>query len=428
VAKIPKPKAPTIKQLRWAEAETTFTGVDFDTPEKQSEAAKWLQSQYKFTRQEIANFTGITFRTVQTRLKQYPAFVLSKAIPTGILDYTEEPFEEVVEDALESRVTAAAAKQAKADVAEEILMQKIVERIAPLLPIKPDLAAIDKLFKEFKPNRVKGRAEEVMVATMSDLHLCLANESHSYERGLEANRQFMKTVIRLADLHRANFNVTTLHINALGDLIQGTANYPSQKWDVDRPAVDQAEAITEVMVENIEVALLHFEKVVINWGNGNHEYIVGKKVNPDPAHSSWGQVAVRALMWAFRHNKRVTFNVPTTWYQVVNIAGSKFMLTHGHAMTGSGTFDGIVATARKWADVVEPHDYLVMGHFHRLAKLPLPKVHGSSKQRAVYMNGTAVDSDDFIQQMGGSPVTQWWVFFVREGRGITAEHSVDLYE
>ena len=431
MAKIPKEKKPTIKETRWMEAEELFEGVDFDTPPRQSEAAHYLQAELKFTRLEIANFVGITFRTVQTRLKQYPGFAVSGDIPTGILDpyyYHKDALVEVIEDELESRQGAAALKAGKLATAAEIQLQKIVDRIAPLLPTKSDLAHIDKLAKEFRVAKVRGRHEEVMVATMSDLHLCLSTDDHTYEKGLAANNRFMHKVVRLAELHRANFDVRTLHLNALGDLIQGTANYPSQKWDVDRPAVDQAEAIVEVMVGNIEIGLLNFDNVVVNWANGNHEYIVGKKVNPDPDHSSWGQVAVRALMWAFRHEKRVTFNVPTTWYQVVNIAGSRFMLTHGHAMAGSGTFDGIVSTARKWADVVEPHDYLMIGHFHRCASLPLPKSHGSNLQRMAYINGTAVDSDDFIQQMGGSPRTQWWVFFVRQGRGITAEHRVNLYE
>ena len=44
------------------------------------------------------------------------------------------------------------------------------------------------------------------------------------------------------------------------------------------------------------------------------------------------------------------------------------------------------------------------------------------------MNGTAVESDEFLEQFGSSPTTQWWVLFVNEKRGVTAEYGVDLYD
>lgn len=434
MAPTPKERKPTATEQKLEYAYTWAAAAGhFATLPGEAEACKVLQQKFKLTRAQIALVLGLTERQAQTRLKQYRKYVATGEIPSkefANLGVQSEPFpiREVIEDEFERREGAAATKQAKVLIDNDILMEKIADRIAALLPSKSDLSKIDKLYKATRPKSVRGRGEECAVATMSDLHLCLTTHDHDYERGMRANDTFVRKVISLTDLHRHHCNVRTLHLNALGDLIQGTANYPSQRWDVDRPSVDQAEALVAVMVRNIETFLLHFDNVVVNWANGNHEYIVGKKQTTDPDISSWGQVAVRALVWAFRHNSRVTFNIPKTWYQIVDIAGSKFMLTHGHAMAGSGSFDSIVATARKWADVVPPHDYLILGHFHRLASLPLPKAYGSRIQRAVYVNGTAVGSDEFIEKMGGSPVTQWWLFFVKQGRGVTAEHKINLYE
>lgn len=400
----------------------------------QSEAANLLKTRLSLTRNEIADVLGLSVRQVMSRLHRYKYFVANGEIPSKEVnwDYAgDSPFASVVEDEQERLEKNALNREAVETVRRNIFEEKLAEAVAPIVAqARANVPAIERLHRDYCKTHAKKpkTAEQDVVAVMSDLHLELNTPGHPQEKSYTAVDNFVATVLRLTELHRETNRVNTLHLLALGDLIQGTSNYPNQRWDVLIPAIDQAEKMTALLVIALERLAVHFETVEVWWGNGNHEYINPKKTNTDPDQASWGTVIARALKWAFRDNKRIKFHIPETWYSVADIKGSRFLLTHGHSVKGSGNFDGLVAQCRKWADVLPAHDYVVMGHFHRTASLPLPRAFGSTKHRYLYMNGTAVESDEFLEQFGGSPVSQWWCFFVNEKRGITAEYKVDLYD
>ncbi len=400
--------------------------------EAQAEAAYILKSNLRLSRQEIADVLGLTLRQAMTRLSRYKYLVAKGLIPTAELSwaYSTAPIAEVVEDEQERLEKSSVNREATQSIRREILEDKLATAVAPLLAqAQKNVPAIERLHRDLlKKQRAPKTAPQDVVATMSDLHLELNTPGHPREKSYHAVDNFVATVLRLTELHRQTNPVNTLHLLALGDLIQGTSNYPNQRWDVLEAAVDQAERLTKLLVGVIETLAVHFKTIEIHWGNGNHEYMSPKKTNPDPDQSSWGTVIARSLKWAFRDNPRIQFHIPETWYSIANVRGYRFLLTHGHAVKGSGSIDGLISQCRRWADVLPEHDYVVMGHFHRLAKAPLPRRSTSAHHRYLYMNGTAVESDEFLEQFGSSPVSQWWVFFVNDKRGVTAEYSVDLYD
>jgi predicted phosphodiesterase len=426
-------KKPTEREQRIEKAQDLF----YNCPEShaaQAEACMYLKTRLRLSRQDIALVLGLSFRTVMTRLHRYKFYVAEGQIPSKelSLSYGDSPLTEVMDEEAERLEKNALNREATQTIRREIFEERLSDAIAPLLAqAEANVPAIEKLHRDYlkhKCNKTPKTAAQEVVAVMSDLHLELNTHGHPQSKSYEAVDTFVEKVLRLTDLHRQTNRVDTLHLLALGDLIQGTANYPNQRWDVLVPAIDQAENMTELLVKILERLSVHFERIIVWWGNGNHEYLNPKKQNTDPDQASWGTVIARALKWAFRGNKRIEFNIPETWYSVANIMGSRFLLTHGHAVKGAGSIDGLIAQCRKWADVLPAHDYVVMGHFHRLATAPLPRAFGSTKHRYLFMNGTAVESDEFLEQFGSSPVSQWWVFFVNEKRGITAEYKVDLYD
>ncbi len=415
------------KQQSLDSARDLFVNPPTDIVE-QAEAAKYLKDTLSLTRPEIALTLGITDRQVKTRLVEWKNYVLKGQIPTGMLPLGNAiPMEEVIFDVESKALETKLNKESTLIAKEDIFLTKLTTAIAPYLPTKHDLTAVEKLYREaFSGPRTHKEEEEEAVATMSDLHLYLTEKDHTVATGLQANDNFMKKVLRLTELQRSHCRVDTINLNVIGDMTQGTANFSNQRWTVDRPACDQAEGFTEVLVKDINLLLVNYGKVKVNVRNGNHGYIVPGKTSPDPAHSNWDTVIGRSIKWAFKDHPRVEINLSEDWYTIVEVMGTKILLTHGHDISGGGNFDQLIRTVNKWQAILPEFSICIMGHFHRIACLPLPREHGSTKPRTLYTNGTAVISDSFLQRMGGSPTSQWWLMFFGK-RGLTNEYRVDLY-
>ena len=424
-------REPSVKQVLAEEAQIRFQDVQFkslDLPE-QSEVAHILKNRYKFTRQQIADFMGLTHRTVMTRLHTYKLYAAEGRIPSGHFAEgagEEAPLQSVLLDEVERQNRSAATKLSNIFLRGDILEQRLIAAMAPQLPTPADIKAVEALYKSAKRSKFKTnpKSEEMAMATISDLHLGLDTAQHPYKKAIEANDNYVRRVIKLTDLHRANFRVKTIHLNLLGDLIQGSsANYPSQRWDTTIPAAIQIERATEVYVRTIETFLIDFDEVIVNCSPGNHGNLAKDQTDP----GNWETIMHRSLRWAFRDNKRVKFNIEEDdFFQVVDVMGVKFLLMHGHALKG-GAFEQLITSFRKYADILPAFRYAIIGHFHRFARLPLPRQHGSTAERTLYLNGTAAERDDHIEKSGGSPTPLYWLFFV-EPKGITSEAAVRLYE
>lgn len=397
----------------------------------QAEAAMILKTDLKMTRQQIADALGLSHRQVMARLHRYKFFVASGEIPTTELDWhygNERPEVSILDEEEERLEKNALNREANSIIRADIFEEKLAEAIAPSLPSKLDLKALDKLHKQFRSARPKSKGEEeVAMATISDAHFGLTNPSFNLEMAKEALRTYLRKVIRLTELHRMQCPVKTIHLNLNGDNIQGSgSNYPNQRWDTVLSVVDQCEVFTEVAVEFIESLLVEYDNVVVNCQYGNHGYLAPKSSNTEPDHANYETLIHRALAWAFRGNSRVQFNVGLEWFQILDILGQRFLLTHGHAMKGAGSLDGMVAVVRKWADILPEFDHVIVGHFHRLNRLALPREYGRPRQRTLYMNGTTVKGDTFIQQFGSAHTNEYWFKFIGSQR-VTAEYAVELY-
>src|SRR5271165_3803608 len=131
-------KQPTMKQILLEEAQARFKGIQFqslDYPE-QSEAAYILKTQFKFSRQQIADFMGLTHRTVMTRLHTYKLFVGQGRIPSGKFNFevAEPALEAIMLDEVERQNRAIATKQSNIFLRGDILEQRLVAACAPNLP------------------------------------------------------------------------------------------------------------------------------------------------------------------------------------------------------------------------------------------------------------------------------------------------------
>jgi len=430
-------KGPTKAEIKLAEANETLGDLcanPLRSIEAESEAAMYLKTKLKFTRQQIADFLGLSHRQVMTRLHMYALYAERGSIPTaeyagrfGKTTSEETPREGVILDEMERQTRSVVTKIKNDLMRSDILQQRIVDACVLKLPSAANMGAVEELYAAATRTRSKTKgSEQTAIAGNSDLHLCLQNANHTFEDGMRANDNYVKKVIRLTDIQRNSFPVSKLHYNVLGDNLQGTANFPHQKWDVDRASIDQAEALAEVLVKNIQTYLIHFDELTVNLVWGNHAKIIQNNV--DPLHSNWEQVAHKMVQFAFRDNPRVKFNFATTWWLHVDVMGTGMLLTHGDAAKGASGLDSIVNLYRKWSDILPPYDIAFQGHIHRFNRLALPRKFGTRRPRTLYIHGTAVKEDEHTSQFGGSPSNQWWIIFVNKERGVTVEYAADLYD
>jgi len=423
------------REQRVSDAYKFIEGANFDSFAAQCELVKYLQDEYKLTRNEIAIVTGYTKRQVKTRLSsgllscvtqgqvpsnEFNSFISNRNGTSTIVD-------EFVADELNKRENSELGSKARRLFNQSLFVDRLAEAIARQLPTQGAIDRVNDLWAHYREPFKELQDElpqQIAMITQSDSHFFQVSESFNTSIAMQANALFFDRVFDRTSRQRSSYRIETLHMNLLGDNMQGTANYDNQRWDTDRCAIDQAEALTAIYVDNIFRALLHFETIVVNGMPGNHGKIVSKSTDPD--HSNWETVVLRSIRWAFRNEPRVTFNLTDDWYQVIDAMGQKFLLTHGHALHGAGSYENIIGTIRKWQDTLEYFDYVVLGHFHRLAKIPLTRNKTNPKHRFVFVNGCYPTEDSFIEKFGASHTNLQWLFFVGE-HGITDAIDIELY-
>lgn len=408
-----------------------FKGKKFETFEGQCEAAKYIQDKHKLGRADIALILELSERQVKTRLSSGLLNCVAKGLIPSVEFESKTGFSskaaiEVLKDEDAKSENLKLGSEARNVLKMSHFSDKLLAAIGSQLPSEEMLERLKLYAASFKTFRVnnENRPTKIAMATMSDAHFFQVSGTFNPEVAQKANFMYFHQVFERTRLARMHSNIDTIHLNLLGDNMQGTANYDNQRWDADRPSIDQAEWLTKIYVGNVIACLQHFDHVVINGMPGNHGKIT--KNSTDPDYSNWETVVLRSLQWAFRTHNRVTFNLTDDWYQIIEANGQKFMLTHGHAMHGAGNYDNVVSTIRKWQDTLEYFDYVVLGHFHRLAMLPLTRNKSNPKHRFVFMNGCYPTEDSFIEKFGASHTNLQWLFFIGEA-GITDAIDIELY-
>jgi hypothetical protein len=397
----------------------------YETPPEdiieQSIAARYLRVDLKLTLNDISTVLKLTKRQVQTRLYEYKHYVAKGLI-------SNEALEEAVLDEDERLARGLLNVETKEALEGQIFESRLAERLAGVTPSDHDLSEIRTMYETLKKQRpsIKGEPETVM-ACFSDLHYWLVNNSYDVDTATAVVHRFVDKIVLLTNLHRSQCTVSKLALLLIGDLIQGSSgNFAAQRWTTGKTALDQAYDLAHLFILVIQKLLLTFDEIEVDTVFGNHGQLYAKKSSVEPEHANAELVVYRYLEMAFRNEPRVKLNIATEWYQIVDHGGMRVFLTHGHAIPGAGSLDGILANFRKWQDILPAFDCAFTGHFHRLEMLSLPRPFGSKKPRLIFMNGSPVLDDDYSERNGSGHTSAWWVTFAGGGR-ITASYAVELY-
>ena len=410
--------------------------VNLRSTPAESELAYYLRTVHKMTTREIAETLQLTDRQVLSRLSPHRLkYTANGQIPTKEFQEfyaqledgpTLNVAQETYLDEAERKDRLASGREGRHGIAEQVFSDRLASVILPHVPSDHDLSFIEKLHSKRRPlyDILDDKPVMAAIAVQSDMHLCLVNKEINFDKTLKANDHYFDQVFEQTERKRRDYHVGTLHYVSLGDNFQGTGNYPAQRWDTDRCALDQAEAFVEVAIRNIERGLVEYDEVIVSGQRGNHGKTGFKSVDPD--HQNWEAVALKMIEYAFRGSPRVRFNLTKDWYQIVPVLGSQILLTHGDAIPGPGSVEGLTTTLRKWSDILPYYDYAFFGHFHRSISAPLPPNIVTGRHRKFFVNGGYPLAEDFLDKMGAFHSHLQWLHFIT-GNGIEESREIELY-
>lgn len=322
----------------------------------------------------------------------------------------------------------------------EAKMSKSVENKLDMFRMRYDIIA-DRMEKAIKkipevkkirwtpPRKKTNRGEEHVGLVVSDLHI---GHSHSLEETgglseynvdifIERLHSLQKSVSDIYELHSSLYDLPTLHIFCLGDLVDGSN--AAGAWSpvyIDTPVYDQLLLGFEHLSQSLEYLLTIFDNIKFYGVRGNHGRIAPSGVEKD--YANWDNLIYNMLKVKFADNSRIQFNVPKTWWIMEKIKDHNFLLVHGDDVRGSGSaIKNLERFSASMSGIlrVKP-DFTICGHFHESTEL-------NSNFGKMIINGSFVGADVYsMKNLHKYSRPEQKIFGINNSHGITWRYDLDL--
>lgn len=286
-----------------------------------------------------------------------------------------------------------------------------------------------KKIKWNPPRKKINRGEEDVGLILSDLHI---GHSHSMEEtgGLsEYNldifvrrlHSLQKSVSDIYELHSCLYDLPTLHIFCLGDIVDGSN--AAGAWSpvyIDTPVYDQLMLGFEHLSQSIHYLLTVFKNIKFYGVRGNHGRIAPSGVEKD--YANWDNIIYHMLRVKFADNPRIEFVIPKTWWIMENIKDHNFLLVHGDDVRGSGN---AIKNLERFSSAMtgilkNKPDYTICGHFHESTEL-------TSNFGKMIINGSFVGADVYaIKNLHKYSRPEQKIFGINNSHGVTWRYDLDL--
>jgi len=260
------------------------------------------------------------------------------------------------------------------------------------------------------------RPSAAMVALISDLHtgeVVSAAQTDSWgmfnyaiaERRLSV---YGERMIRWLETQRHGYNVDTLYVVCLGDMVSGDIHEELSR-SAEFPSPVQAVAAGRLLAGWVSEQSAHYKRVVVHAiGGSNHGRLTVKPQSKDGTLNSYDYITYEYARALLLKHKNVTVNHYASKKQLVEINGYQFLCEHGDSVKAwmgipwYGTERSMSREARRrlakiMEDLrrdVEPsggYDYLLSGHWHT------PFIGPSGK---LIVNGSVSGTSEYDHQAG----------------------------
>lgn len=139
-------------------------------------------------------------------------------------------------------------------------------------------------------------------------------------------------------------------------------------------------------------------------------------------YCNWDIVTYNQLQAEFRNCSRISFDIPKSWFKIVEIQNHNFLLCHGDDIKSKGTpVQGFLDVKNKIQATTNKNlHYGVCGHFHNASEF-------ASHSGRVIINGSFVGADVYSikNNLPGTRAEQK-LFGIHKERGITYSYNINL--
>ncbi len=211
--------------------------------------------------------------------------------------------------------------------------------------------------------------------------------------------------------------ITTLHIHMLGDIVEGSQIFPGQEQHICKDLFHQAMGSVQLIEDFLVKCLSLYQKIHITAVCGNHGR-VGKK-GENPHWVNWDRIVYEFIKREMVKYPQITWKMDDSWWQIDEIFGYKFYLTHGDDIRGWAgiPYYGVDRSAQRETELLrlsnEWYDYFMIGHLHTPSIIP-----GVASTK--FINGCFPGGTIFsMKNMGIASRPQQWLLVVHPKWGIT---------
>jgi predicted phosphodiesterase len=282
----------------------------------------------------------------------------------------------------------------------------------------------------YRPKNKKTiKKSEDMAVVLSDLHIghahTLEETGGLSEYGVDIFRKRLKNlevaVESIYELHTHLYNIPTLHVMCLGDIVDGMNQAGS--WSpvyIDTPIFDQMFIGVNEIASILSKWLTVFDNVVFYGVRGNHGRIAPSGAEKD--YANWDSMAYETLRLMFKDNPRIKFVVPRTWWIMEKIRGKNFLLVHGDQFRPKGSAaKGLeMFSMSQWGMTGKKPDVTICGHFHESSEM-------TNNFGKIVVNGSFVGGDVYsIKNLQKCGRPEQKIFGINEKHGISFRYDIDL--
>lgn len=296
------------------------------------------------------------------------------------------------------------------DYVDEVLQKLSVKNVQPV-----------KLARVRRIKQGEGDEEKV-VQILSDWQLGHKTISFNYKVAVERVQKLLNATVKIVNLHRQAYPLKEINLFLLGDFIQSEkVGWLVDLSELESILIDQIyEQAVPLLSSYIQELSKHFAKINVYCTRGNH----GRGEKGSSEKTNWDDVIYHTLKIKFSENKRVKINIAKEFYQVVDILGWKFLLTHGDQVRGGSYGIPLYALLQRmlrWATAMPFHwDFLAVGHWHNFAYL-------EQNGQSLIVNGTLVSDDEYVRKSyGWNASTSQTLCSVHPKQGITWLYKLRL--
>jgi len=309
-------------------------------------------------------------------------------------------------------------------VDDPLSYEKFCDFIRPIYTLKRFTDGNYIIGMKLKQIKQKSKSsDQSFILHITDTHFGKKTLSYNYNKACGYMDSLAKRLDIIAQRDDLYNKCDEFHIMATGDMVDGFGIFPSQAHYLEESdPIKQVEWGIQALQPLFEVGA-KFKSFNFHLQAGNH----GKVDKRAKESSNWDVLFGSLLIQKFGQRATVGYYRP----RVVPVKNYGFLLNHGDDINSSMgiPFYGILRIAKEWAINIPNWQYLLMGHFHTCAFIPINHQNGINAKK-VYMGGTIVSDDDFsIKRYGKDGDPSWWAFVVDPDPrvGITSEHRMNLH-